>query len=73
MAGKITKKERMQEIAFDLKMMWMAVQTLPADESTVEVFTEEIDGEMVSFTARPLRKDIAEKLRDIESELWAWY
>ena len=73
MAGKITKKERMQEIAFDLKMMWMAVQTLPADESTVAVFQELIDGEIVTFPARPLRSDIAAKLRDIESELWAWY
>ena len=69
----MSKKERMKEIAFDLKILWMAVETLPADESTVETFSEEIDGEMVTFPARPLRSDIAAKLRDIESELWAWY
>ena len=69
----MSKKERMKEIAFDLKILWMAVETLPADESTVEIFSEEIDGEIVTFPARPLRKDIAEQLRDLEHELATWY
>jgi hypothetical protein len=70
---KQSKKERMGEMASTARMMSHMVSTLPADESTVEIFSEEIDGEIVTWPARPLRADIAEYLRDLHDELQGWY
>ena len=69
----MTKKERMQEMALTLRTMSQMVATLPEDESTVEIFSAEVDGETVTWPARPLRHDIAEALRELGDELRAWY
>ena len=71
--ARITKKERMQEIAFMAGHMSRMVSVLPADESKVEIFSEEIDGEIVTWPAQPLRADIAKYLRDLQHELATWY
>jgi hypothetical protein len=67
------KKERMEDIAFDLGNISRWVSVLPADESEVEIFSQEIDGETITWPAQPLRADIAERLRDLKDELQGWY
>ena len=69
----MTKKELMEEIALGLRTLNTLVATLPADESTVERFSAEVDGETITWPARPLRADIAESLRHLSDELRCWY
>ena len=68
-----TKRERMGEIAFTLGCMSRFVSVLPSDESTVEIFSEEVDGKTLTWPAQPLRRDISQYLRDLQDELQGWY